>query len=61
MYTIPVVNVPTGLADNRVPTGLQVAARSYEDLTAFQVASAYAAAAPRMFTGGLMSDFRDAD
>jgi amidase len=61
MYTIPVVNLPTGLADNRVPTGLQVAARSYEDLTAFQVASAYAAAAPRMFTGGLMPDFRDAD
>jgi Asp-tRNA(Asn)/Glu-tRNA(Gln) amidotransferase A subunit family amidase len=44
VYTIPVVNVPTGLADNRVPTGMQIAARSYEDLTAFQVAAAFAAA-----------------
>ena len=55
IYTIPVVNVPTGLADNRVPTGMQVAARSFDDLTAFRVASAYAAAAaPRLFTGDLM-------
>ncbi len=61
MYTIPVVNVPTGLADNRVPTGMQVAARSYDDLTAFQIASAYAEAAPRMFAGGPMPDFRTSD
>ncbi len=61
MYSIPVVNVPTGLADNHVPTGMQVAARSYEDLTAFQVASAYAAAAPRMFIGNRMPDFRESD
>jgi amidase len=60
MCTVPVVTVPTGLADNRVPTGMQVAARSYDDLTAFQVASAYAAAAPRMFTGDLVPDFRNA-
>jgi amidase len=59
MYTIPVLNVPTGLADNHVPTGMQIAARSFEDLTAFQVAAAYAAAAPRMFSGDLMPDFRD--
>ena len=59
IYTIPVVNVPTGLADNRVPTGMQVAARSFDDLTAFRVASAYAAAAPRLFTGDLMPDFRN--
>jgi hypothetical protein len=30
-------------------------------LTAFQVASAYAAAAPRMFAGNLMPDFRNPD
>ncbi len=61
MYTIPVVNVPTGLADNGVPCGMQVAVRSYDDLTAFQVASACAAAAPRMFAGGLMPTFRSSD
>jgi len=60
MYTIPVVNVPSGLAANRVPTGPQIAARSYEDLTAFQVAAAYADAAPRLFTGDLRPDFRNA-
>jgi amidase len=60
MYTIPVVNVPSGLAANRVPTGLQIAARSYDDLAAFQVASAYAEAAPRLFTGDLLPDFRNA-
>ncbi|MGH6822168.1 MAG: amidase [Methylocella sp.] len=59
MYTIPVVNVPTGFADNHVPTGMQVAARSFEDLTAFQFAAAYAVVAPRMFTGDLMPDFRN--
>ena len=59
MYTIPVVNVPTGLAGNRVPTGMQIAARSYEDLTAFQVAAAYDAVAPRLFAGDLMPDFRN--
>ncbi|MFY9991471.1 MAG: hypothetical protein WAL40_10610, partial [Rhodoplanes sp.] len=58
-YTIPVVNVPTGLAGNRVPTGMQIAARSYEDLTAFQVAAAYDAVAPRFFAGDLMPDFRN--
>ncbi len=60
MYTTPVVSVPTGLADNHVPTGMQVAARSYDDLTAFRVAAAYAGAAPRLFTGDLMPDFRNA-
>lgn len=59
MYTIPVVNVPTGLAANHVPTGMQIATRSYDDLTAFQVAAAYEAAAPRFFTGDLMPDFRN--
>ncbi|MBL6614326.1 MAG: amidase [Reyranella sp.] len=60
MYTIPVVTVPTGLASNRVPTGVQIAARSFEDLIAFQVASSLASAAPQMFTGDLMPDFRNA-
>jgi len=59
MYTIPVVTVPTGLAGNRVPTGMQIAVRSYEDLASFQAAAAYEAVAPRFFTGDLMPDFRN--
>ena len=60
MYTIPVVNVPTGLDRNRVPTGMQIAARAFDDLTAFQVAAAYQAGAPAFFTDDLMPDFRGA-
>jgi Asp-tRNA(Asn)/Glu-tRNA(Gln) amidotransferase A subunit family amidase len=58
MYTIPVVNVPTGFDANRVPTGMQIAARSYDDLAAFQVAFAYAQATPQNFSGERMPDFR---
>ena len=43
MYTTPVVSVPTGLADNHVPTGMQVAARSYDDLTANRAVTRLAA------------------
>jgi Asp-tRNA(Asn)/Glu-tRNA(Gln) amidotransferase A subunit family amidase len=59
MYTIPVVNVPTGFDSNHVPTGMQIAARSYDDLVAFQTAAAYAQAAPRFSTGELFPDFRE--
>jgi amidase len=54
-----VVSVPTGLVDNRRPTSMQIGARSYENLPAFQVAAAFAAAAPRLFAGALMPGFRD--
>ena len=36
----PVVAVPSGLAGNGVPTGVQVVGRTYDDLTAFRVAAA---------------------
>jgi amidase len=39
---MPVVNVPAGLASNNVPTGLQIAARPYEDLIVSDIASGYA-------------------
>ncbi len=58
MYTIPVVNVPTGLDRHRVPTGMQIAARAFDDLSAFQVAAAFSAGAPTMFKNHLMPDFR---
>jgi Asp-tRNA(Asn)/Glu-tRNA(Gln) amidotransferase A subunit family amidase len=40
---MPVINVPTGLASNNVPTGLQIATRPYDDSTDAAIALAYAA------------------
>jgi Asp-tRNA(Asn)/Glu-tRNA(Gln) amidotransferase A subunit family amidase len=39
---MPVINVPTGLAANNVPTGLQIAGRPYDDITVAAVAAAFA-------------------
>ena len=33
MSRCPVLNVPSGFADNGVPTGLQIAGRTYDDVT----------------------------
>jgi Asp-tRNA(Asn)/Glu-tRNA(Gln) amidotransferase A subunit family amidase len=57
MYTVPVVNAPSGFDRHGVPTGIQICARSFDDLTAFQVAAAYSAAAPRLFVGDLHPSF----
>ena len=40
----PVVAVPSGRATNGVPTGVQIVGRTYEDVSAFQVAAAVEAA-----------------
>jgi len=40
----PVLSVPSGHAKNRVPTGIQIVGRTYEDATVFQAATAYEAA-----------------
>ena len=40
----PVISVPSGLADNGVPTGLQIVGRTYDDPTTFRLALAYEAA-----------------
>jgi Asp-tRNA(Asn)/Glu-tRNA(Gln) amidotransferase A subunit family amidase len=53
---MPVVAAPTGFASNGVPTGMQIAAPTYDDSTAFTVAAAYASAAPYMFAR--LPDFR---
>jgi Asp-tRNA(Asn)/Glu-tRNA(Gln) amidotransferase A subunit family amidase len=36
----PVLNVPSGFADNGVPTGVQIVGRTYDDLTPFRVGAA---------------------
>ena len=37
----PVLSVPSGFADNGVPTGLQIVGRPYEDLTVFRAGAAW--------------------
>jgi Asp-tRNA(Asn)/Glu-tRNA(Gln) amidotransferase A subunit family amidase len=37
---LPVMSVPSGFASNGVPTGVQVVARSYDDIRVFQAAAA---------------------
>jgi amidase len=46
MSRLPVLNVPSGFADNGVPTGLQIAGRSYDDLTTFRIGAALERARP---------------
>lgn len=36
----PVMSVPSGMTDSRLPTGIQIAGRPYDDLTVFQIAAA---------------------
>jgi aspartyl-tRNA(Asn)/glutamyl-tRNA(Gln) amidotransferase subunit A len=38
--------VPSGFAANGVPTGVQIAGRSYDDVTVFRVGAALEAARP---------------
>jgi len=37
----PVLSIPSGFARNGVPTGLQIAGRTYDDVTVFRVGAAY--------------------
>ena len=57
MYTVPVVNVPSGFDRNGVPTGIQICARSFDDLMAFRVAAAYSELAPALFVDDLHPSF----
>lgn len=41
MGRCPAISVPSGIGDNGVPTGLQIAARAYDDIAVFRVASAF--------------------
>jgi amidase len=46
MSRLPVLAVPSGFADNGVPTGVQIAGRSYDDVTPFRVGAALEAERP---------------
>ena len=40
MSRCPVLAVPSGFADNGVPTGIQIVGRTYDDETVFRVGAA---------------------
>ncbi len=46
----PVMGVPSGFADNGLPTGLQIAGRPYDDVTVFRAAAAYERVRPWLDT-----------
>jgi Asp-tRNA(Asn)/Glu-tRNA(Gln) amidotransferase A subunit family amidase len=50
MSRCPVLNVPSGFAANGVPTGLQIAGRTYDDLTVFRIGAALEAVRPWLDT-----------
>ncbi len=48
----PVLNVPSGLSRDGVPTGLAVVGKTYDDVTAFRVAAAHEARLPWLAASG---------
>ena len=48
----PVLNVPSGLSRDGVPTGLAVVGKTYDDVTAFRVAAAHEARLPWLTAPG---------
>ncbi|VVE77756.1 hypothetical protein PSP31121_01331 [Pandoraea sputorum] len=54
----PVVSAPAGTGPGNVPIGMQIVSNTLDDLTAFQLAAAYSRAAPPLYTGRGMPDFR---
>jgi amidase len=54
----PVVSAPVGIGPNGVPIGMQIVANTFDDITAYRLAAAYARVAPPLFTGSLFPDFR---
>ena len=46
LHQLPAMSVPSGFSSSGVPTGLHIAAKTYDDHTVFQAAAAYEAARP---------------
>ena len=42
----PVLSVPSGFANNGVPTGIQIVGRAYEDASVFRAATAFERTVP---------------
>jgi Asp-tRNA(Asn)/Glu-tRNA(Gln) amidotransferase A subunit family amidase len=45
----PAISVPSGIGDNGVPTGLQIAAKAHDDIAVFRVAAAFESTWERPF------------
>ena len=57
---LPVASVPSGVAANGVPTGVQLVGRPYDDVSVFRAALAYEATFPWLRPGETpMPDFRE--
>jgi amidase len=54
----PVVSAPIGVGPGGLPMGVQIVANTFDDLSAFQLAAAYARVSPPFFEGALFPDFR---
>ena len=46
LHQLPAMSVPSGFSSSGVPTGLHIAAKTYDDHTVFQAAAAYEADRP---------------
>ena len=46
MAWCPVMSVPSGFGDDRMPTGMQIVGRTFDDPTVFQIAAAFEKARP---------------
>ncbi|MBW2493140.1 MAG: amidase [Deltaproteobacteria bacterium] len=49
MGRCPAISVPSGIGDNGVPTGLQIASKAYDDVAVFRVAAAFESTWERPF------------
>ncbi|WP_191964898.1 amidase [Synechococcus sp. RSCCF101] len=56
----PVVNVPTGLTAQGMPSGMQIIGSPYRDSTVMQIAHSYAALANPLFVGDRVPEFKNA-
>ncbi|MDR3468218.1 MAG: amidase [Xanthobacteraceae bacterium] len=53
----PIVDVPLGVVEDRMPSGMQVIGQTYTDLDAFQFASNWSRLRPSLFAGGRFPTF----
>ena len=56
---LPVASVPSGIASNGVPTGMQIVGRPYDDVSVFRAALAFEEARPWLTADAPRPEFRD--
>jgi amidase len=57
LNSYPVIDVPLGLVEDRMPSGMQVIGQTFTDLDTFQFASNWSRLRPSLFAGGLSPTF----